>query len=111
MLPPPLPTSLRLSPAQGTHGLRQFPVRNSILANNCPVTPRCDHSAKYRTHDGTCNNLANPLYGKSETAFQRILPPVYGDGECRIQAVLATSGLYGADEFSIRAVLATSGLY
>ncbi|KAA0184437.1 hypothetical protein HAZT_HAZT009159 [Hyalella azteca] len=70
----------RLSPAQGTHGLRQFPVRNSILADNCPRAPPCNPRAKYRSIDGTCNNLENPLYGKSETSFQRVMPPVYGDG-------------------------------
>ena len=73
--------SLNLSREQGTHGLRQFPVRNSILAKNCPIAPSCNSDAKYRTIDGSCNNLENPLRGKSETAFQRILPPLYDDGE------------------------------
>ncbi|CDW54501.1 animal hem peroxidase family protein; animal haem peroxidase family protein [Trichuris trichiura] len=39
----------------------------------------CFH-ALYRTMDGTCNNLRNPLWGAAGTAFQRILPPVYEDG-------------------------------
>ncbi|KAF2368400.1 hypothetical protein FHG87_000863 [Trinorchestia longiramus] len=69
-----------LTRAQGTHGLRQVQVRNSILSGNCPVAPQCNPNAKYRTIDGSCNNLDNPLYGKSETAFQRIVPPVYDDG-------------------------------
>ncbi len=36
----------------------------------------CFH-AKYRTIDGTCNNLQNPLWGASLTAFKRLLLPQY----------------------------------
>uniref|UniRef100_A0A4X2K4Z1 Uncharacterized protein n=1 Tax=Vombatus ursinus TaxID=29139 RepID=A0A4X2K4Z1_VOMUR len=39
----------------------------------------CFHQ-KYRTHDGTCNNLQNPMWGASMTAFERILKPVYENG-------------------------------
>ncbi|XP_055686975.1 peroxidasin isoform X2 [Lutzomyia longipalpis] len=41
---------------------------------NC--TDMCFHG-KYRTVDGTCNNLGNPTWGASLTGFRRILPPVY----------------------------------
>ena len=34
---------------------------------------------KYRTIDGTCNNLRQPLLGASNTAFRRVLSPVYED--------------------------------
>lgn len=84
---------LSLTRAQGGHGLRQLPVRQSILANHCPRIPQCNPRAKYRTIDGTCNNLANPLYGKSETAFNRILPPMYEDGVSRPR----TKSVTGAD--------------
>ena len=33
-----------------------------------------------RTIDGTCNNLENPLYGASDTAFTRIINAEYEDG-------------------------------
>ncbi|MBN3304761.1 PXDN protein, partial [Amia calva] len=39
----------------------------------------CFHQ-KYRTHDGTCNNLQHPMWGSSLTAFERILKPVYENG-------------------------------
>lgn len=39
----------------------------------------CFHS-KYRTFDGTCNNLQHPLWGSSYTAFRRLLKPVYENG-------------------------------
>ena len=38
-------------------------------------------SAKaYRTPDGSCNNLDQPLKGASNTPFGRLLPPEYEDG-------------------------------
>ena len=71
---------LQLTNLQGSHGLRQFQVSNTILAGNCPRIPRCNSGAKYRTIDGTCNNLQNPLFGATNTPLQRILPPKYDDG-------------------------------
>ncbi len=43
-------------------------------------TATCSEDAQYRTIDGTCNNLANPLRGSSFTAFKRILPANFEDG-------------------------------
>ena len=37
-------------------------------------------SLKYRTADGSCNNLYYPIRGASNTAFRRMLPAVYEDG-------------------------------
>ncbi|XP_038056702.1 peroxidasin homolog isoform X2 [Patiria miniata] len=39
----------------------------------------CYHR-KYRTHDGTCNNLQNPEWGASLTPFRRLLRPIYENG-------------------------------
>ena len=50
----------------------------------CPFrNPTCDPTSRYRTIDGSCNNLRNPLWGRSETPFERELPPVYSDGKRR----------------------------
>ncbi|XP_039969015.1 uncharacterized protein LOC120780837 [Bactrocera tryoni] len=37
-------------------------------------------SARYRTHDGTCNSRRRPRWGAAQMPFNRFLPPEYGDG-------------------------------
>ncbi|XP_052240639.1 peroxidasin homolog [Dreissena polymorpha] len=49
---------------------RTFPQR---------CTNMCFHK-KYRTLDGTCNNLQSPSWGSSNSALQRLLPPEYENG-------------------------------
>ena len=40
----------------------------------------CSYYSQFRTIDGTCNSLDNPLQGASNTAFRRLLSAVYEDG-------------------------------
>ncbi|XP_052775467.1 peroxidasin homolog isoform X2 [Mya arenaria] len=42
-------------------------------------TNMCFHK-KYRTLDGTCNNLQHPSWGSANSALQRLLPPHYENG-------------------------------
>nr|AAL05973.1 peroxinectin [Penaeus monodon] len=71
----------KLSKDQGGHGLRNLNVRSTVLSEMCPRNPDCRGiNQKYRTVDGSCNNQANPVWGKSNTPVQRILPPTYNDG-------------------------------
>jgi hypothetical protein len=40
----------------------------------------CQPRDRYRTYDGTCNNLKRPLWGKSMRPLERFLAPDYADG-------------------------------
>ncbi|XP_077587554.1 peroxidasin [Stigmatopora nigra] len=45
--------------------------------NNC--SDICFHQ-KYRSHDGTCNNLQHAMWGASHVPFERLLRSVYDNG-------------------------------
>ncbi|KAK7071018.1 hypothetical protein SK128_013626 [Halocaridina rubra] len=71
---------LSLSRSQAD-GLRNMQVSNTILGHTCPRAPACSNpNSKYRTADGSCNNLNNPSWGMMGTPVQRIVPPKYDDG-------------------------------
>lgn len=40
----------------------------------------CSSRYRYRTLDGSCNNLKNPFWGASHQPFRRLLPAEYEDG-------------------------------
>ncbi|CAK9801255.1 Pxd [Anthophora quadrimaculata] len=42
--------------------------------------PRGCGEQRYRTYDGSCNNLRNPTWGMANTRYGRLLPANYGDG-------------------------------
>lgn len=42
---------------------------------------KCPKNAEYRTVDGTCNNLRNPLFGSAPKPLNRLLPAKYYDSE------------------------------
>ncbi|KAK6621977.1 hypothetical protein RUM44_001784 [Polyplax serrata] len=74
-----LVNDFQLSPDQGRFALPTFSVLNTVIADTCPRITNC-RVQKYRTPDGSCNNLSHDRWGKSGTALQRIIPPKYEDG-------------------------------
>ncbi|CAB3223593.1 unnamed protein product [Arctia plantaginis] len=64
-----------------------FPSASALkelpLMQNCPQkgASKCTPASKrYRTHDGTCNNIKRSRWGSTMTPVQRFLPPSYYDG-------------------------------
>ena len=53
-----------------------------IPSRFCPFLQptNCDAANKFRSLDGSCNNLEIPLLGSSATPYKRYLAPAYQDG-------------------------------
>uniref|UniRef100_A0A0P5QUM0 Chorion peroxidase n=1 Tax=Daphnia magna TaxID=35525 RepID=A0A0P5QUM0_9CRUS len=70
---------LRLSNEAAGIATQTLSVKDTPLAGTCIPDPTCRPS-KYRTIDGSCNNLKSPLMGRSNTQLGRYLAPDYDDG-------------------------------
>lgn len=74
-----------LTPEETGLGLTIHSIRQTITFPACRSRPPCmEHFGtgivKYRTIDGSCNNLEQTSWGMTRSTFQRILPPAYSDG-------------------------------
>ncbi|XP_037034218.1 peroxidase-like [Bradysia coprophila] len=58
--------------------------------------PKCSGSNKYRSFDGTCNNLERPLDGRALDCMLRLLPPDYKDGISKFRTSVDGSPLPNA---------------
>jgi len=66
----------------------------NIPSPSCPrVQISCKPDYPYRSQDGSCNNLENPWWGKTETPYKRLLPAEYDDG-VDTPRIIATDGSY-----------------
>ncbi|XP_054007680.1 uncharacterized protein LOC128891843 [Hylaeus anthracinus] len=70
---PDVTTDLLLSRRSQSNPLERHCPNRGVP--NCPTA-----SLRYRTSDGSCNNLQNLWWGSAMSPMQRFLPPVYHDG-------------------------------
>lgn len=75
-----LKNKFNLNAVEARDGLSQFNMFDTSYERYCLPVPQCNPGTKYRTIDGSCNNLKEPLWGKSQTQFSRVLAPAYADG-------------------------------
>jgi len=56
------------------------PEVEDLFTQKYTVHKKCMSKQRYRTIDGTCNNLRHPTWGSALIPFRRALPPHYEDG-------------------------------
>ncbi|UYV64083.1 hypothetical protein LAZ67_2006518 [Cordylochernes scorpioides] len=77
-----LAEELRLNRDQVVWDLPEAPleeVTNEVSECEAEFNGQCDRNRKYRTADGSCNNVRNPSWGRSFACFRRLLPAAYGN--------------------------------
>ena len=73
--------SLNLSDNEASQKLSKLSLRNTVLEDTCiDPAPCANPASKYRSLDGSCNNLIHPSWGQQNTIFQRLVPAQYGNG-------------------------------
>lgn len=60
--------------------LKSVSTINNDYFNKCAPIVTCDSKSKYRTVNGSCNNLQNPTWGAELTPFYRYMDPEFSDG-------------------------------
>jgi peroxidase len=60
---------------------QEYVSKMTVPKEFCPYAQefKCNQYSKYRTYDGSCNNLVHPWLGKSETPLKRLYPSRYSD--------------------------------
>lgn len=56
------------------------PQPQDPAAQGCGRAPASCPKNRYRSYDGSCNNLESPILGTPQTPYNRLLPAKYGDG-------------------------------
>jgi hypothetical protein len=57
------------------------PIKDTMLSEMCPdVEAAFCFPQKYRTSNGECNNVKNPMWGVTGAAYLRAMEPQYDDG-------------------------------
>ncbi|XP_045535427.1 peroxidase [Papilio machaon] len=70
--------------------------------NTCPIGPRYCSNSRYRSIDGSCNNLQNPTWGMAQTPYGRLTKYNYADGISAMPISLTGGQLPNPREISVR---------
>jgi peroxidase len=93
-----------LTANQAGFGLGDFSIEGTVLNDACPRPQECNAYYPYRSYDASCNNIENPLWGTSNSAFQRVLLPAYSDGIFRPRVAKSGQPLPSARLVSINII-------
>lgn len=75
------PAAAAATTAGGTMVTGAQSVAQQNVADVCLTSIPCNPRARYRSFDGSCNNIQQPGWGSVNTALVRLLPAAYQDGE------------------------------
>nr|XP_012152649.1 PREDICTED: uncharacterized protein LOC100875470 [Megachile rotundata] len=75
------------------------PLQRHCPNRGIPICPAA--SLRYRTSDGSCNNLRHLWWGSAMSTMQRFMPPVYSDGVQSIRRSVTGKQLPTAREVTV----------
>lgn len=87
-----------------------FATTNGDFIKRCAPTVRCSENAKYRTFNGSCNNLERPTWGAANTPFLRLLNAEYSDGITYIEITLRMQIVFNFNNNNYSILLSVSNL-
>ncbi|XP_037296938.1 peroxidase [Manduca sexta] len=80
--------------------------QSEITCNGfCGIIPKsCPKNSRYRTIDGSCNNIQNPSWGTPNTSYVRLQPSNYGDDISSMPTTKSGCPLMSTREISLLTV-------
>ncbi|XP_050523245.1 peroxidase-like isoform X1 [Daktulosphaira vitifoliae] len=69
-----------LSTSSNPLHIRSVATYNETYLKLCAPVVQCNPNEKYRSYNGSCNNLAIPTYGAAQTPYFRLMNANYSDG-------------------------------
>jgi len=83
-------------------------VGKRISLSSCSLTKlNCDNKSKFRSMNGSCNNLDSPNQGASHTPYRRLLSPSYSDAYMGIRKSVSGDSLPSARMVADKMILMT----